>query len=430
MPIFSAETWVILVILGLGLIWSLLPRQSYRIVRHARVSADDLWNVCHFKRDTPHYSSMIKSVEWDEDGSDNGYFTVGHIRLRFQQRLNAEQKQVSTISVPVDANNQPNGDLYETTVLVTPTHHGARYELLHRFQNQRRPSLGTFVSRFFRPLSVLNATPMMNDVLKNSGAFERFEAIHGPAPVAPSFLGMPLTFMSGLLAIGAFLWFVWIDSFWEGVALMACLLFHELGHVIAMRKLGDKESRFYFIPIFGGVALGQQKLSADWKLVTIVLAGPAAGLASVLAAIALYLLTGSDWFLACASLFALINAANLVPIPILDGGQIFTAFLRPFVSAPTSRWIAIGLLSIAVVGGLFIKSALIVVLFALFIVLQLMNGHPEYSKDQRALSPTEFVISTVCTVAVATALVWLFLYAEGILEGGMKSNLSAGPFID
>jgi hypothetical protein len=188
------------------------------------------------------------------------------------------------------------------------------------------------------------------------------------------------------------------------------------------------ESRFYFIPIFGGVALGQQKLSADWKLVTIVLAGPAAGLISVFGAVALYMLTGRDWFMACASLFALINAANLLPIPILDGGQILSALLRPLVPAPTSRWIAIGLLSMAVLGGLFIKSALIVVLFTLFIALQLMNGHAEYSKDQRSLSLTEFVISTVCTVAVATALVWLFFYAEGMLEGGMKSNLSAGPF--
>jgi hypothetical protein len=229
MPIFAAETWAILVILCLGLLWSLLPRQKYRITKTVRTSVDDLWNISYLKRDTPTYSSFIKSVEWDEDGADNGYFTVGNTRLRFQQRLNLDQKQVITISVPVDANNQPNGDLYETRVLITPSGDGARYEISYQFQNQKWPSFFTFISRFLRPLQMLSASTVMNDVLKNSGAFERFETIHGPAPVTPTFLGTPLTFMSGLLAILAFLWFVWIDSFWEAIALMACLLFHELG---------------------------------------------------------------------------------------------------------------------------------------------------------------------------------------------------------
>jgi Zn-dependent protease len=427
---WSAETWVVLGVLTAGFIWSVFPRQTYRIKRTVRISVDDLWENSILLREKPTTSSFITHVEWDEDGSDSGYFTAGELRSRFEQTVDHLNKRCVCLCVPVDQNNKPNGDLYRVNIAVAQEDIGSSYELIYRFENQIHASFYNRFFRLLRPLMVLNGPNIMNDALKNAGAFERFEALHGPAPAKQTIMGMPLTVTSGVLAALAFIWFAWQGTVWSALALMICLALHELGHVCAMRLFGDKDSRFYFLPIFGGVALGQQKLSADWKLVVIVLAGPAAGLLSVLACLALAYVISNEWFLACAILFALVNALNLLPIPMLDGGQILNALLRPFAPMAVRRWIATGLLSLAVAAGLYIKSSLLVVMFTFFIVLQFVGDGKDPAPERRPLSVLEGCVSAVLTLGVAVALVWLFFAVDGALEGSMTRVLADGPFSD
>jgi Zn-dependent protease len=428
--VVSTETLVIGTILLAGLLWGLFPRQTYRIRHVARVSTEDLFEASYFQRGKESSSSLIESVEWDAPPVEAGCFTVSGTRIRFEQKVDQDRMQITSICLPVNADNSPKGDLYEVITTISAVEGGARYELVYNFRNQPNVDLKARVFRFLRPLSLMQAPLVMNDALKNAGAFDRYDAVHGPKPAAPSFLGMPLSRTSLALAAAAFAWLYWQDSLWGAVALMLCILFHELGHLLAMRVFGDRDTRFYFIPMFGGVAMGQQRLAADWQLVVIVLAGPAAGLVSAAACWFLYQATDNLWFFACANLFAIINIANLLPIPMLDGGQILNALLRPFVSMEARRWIASGLLSLAVLGGLYVQSTMIVVLFTFFIVLQFMSGDKDPARDRRVLSWTEALASLAAAGIVAFALfsVAKATYGEGI--AGFTALLAEGPFQD
>jgi Zn-dependent protease len=424
----STETLVIGTILLAGLIWALVPRQTYRIRRTVRVSAEDLFEASYFQRGNKSSSSFIENVEWDAPPVEAGYCLAAGTRIRFQQKVDHERMQVTAICLPVTADNQPMGDVYEVTTTISAVDGGARYELVYNFRNQSGIGLKAWVARILRPLSLMQAPLVMNDALKNAGAFDRYDAIHGPKPAAPSFLGMPLTRTSLLLATAAFAWLYWQDSLWGAIALMLCILFHELGHLLAMRIFGDRDSRFYFIPFFGGVAMSQQKLAADWQLVVIVLAGPAAGLLSAATCWFLYRAMDNLWLFACANLFAIINLVNLLPIPILDGGQILNALLRPYVSMEARRWIASGLLALAVAGGLYIQSTLIVVLFTFFIVLQFMSGDRDPAGERRVLSKVEIAVSLPATGMVAYALFALAAATYDDLDGSFTTLLAAGPF--
>jgi Zn-dependent protease len=424
------ETFVIGVILLAGLIWALVPRQTYRVRRTVRVSVVDLFDSCYLHRGKKSSSSFIKDEEWDAPPAEAGYFSVSGIRIRFQQKVSLERREVTAICVPVNADNQPHGDVYEVITVVSAMDAGAQYDLTYNFRNQRGIGLRAWIMRILRPLSLMQAPLVMNDALKNAGAFERYDAIHGPKPAAPSFLGMPMTSTSLVFAVAAFAWLYWQDGLWAAIALMLCILFHELGHLLAMRVFGDRDTRFYFIPLFGGVAMGQQKLAADWQLVVIVLAGPAAGLLSAAVCWFLYQATGNLWLFACANLFAVINLLNLLPIPILDGGQILNAVLRPYVTLDVRRWFASGLLALAVAGGLYIKSTLIVVLFTFFIVMQFMSGDQDPAGERRVLTKVEIAASLAVTGLVAWALFALAAATYGDLDGNFTALLAAGPFQD
>jgi Zn-dependent protease len=427
LPVVSAESIVIGAILLAGLIWALVPRQTYRIHRTVRVYPEDLFGECYFQRDKKSSSSLIESVEWDALPADAGYFTSAGQRNRFQQNVDHEHMKIKAICMPVSPDNQPIGDLFEVTTSVTAVEGGARYELVYDFRNQ--PGIGpkTWVARIMRPLILVQAPYLIDDALRNAGKFDRYDAIHGPKPAAPSFMGMPLTANSLALAAAAFAWFYWQDSLWGAIAVMLCILFHELGHLAAMRVFGDRDTRFYFIPFFGGVAMGQQKLAADWQLVVIVLAGPTVGLLSAAACWFLYQSTDNLWFFACANLFALVNLVNLLPIPILDGGQILNALLRPFVAMATRRWIASGLLALGVAGGLYIQSAVTVVLFTFFIVAQQMAGDKDPAQERRVLSVGEILVSLVASVAVVYALFVLLLSTYNEYDLSFAKVLAAGP---
>lgn len=114
----------------------------------------------------------------------------------------------------------------------------------------------------------------------------------------------------------------WLFSFQFALALIACLVFHEYGHIRAMKHFGMKTKGIYLIPFMGGLALSDEKINTRWQDVVISIMGPSFGLLMSILSLVAYWLTGNVFFAGLAAFNALLNLFNLLPILPLDGGHI------------------------------------------------------------------------------------------------------------
>ena len=110
------------------------------------------------------------------------------------------------------------------------------------------------------------------------------------------------------------------------LALVAVLIFHEYGHVRAMKKFGIPTKGFYLIPFFGGVAVGD-KARTQWEALYISMMGPVYGLVMTAAFYVAFLVTGSHFCGLVTSVSALLNLVNLFPVYPLDGGHVVKALV-------------------------------------------------------------------------------------------------------
>lgn len=113
--------------------------------------------------------------------------------------------------------------------------------------------------------------------------------------------------------------------------LVLVIFLHELGHWAAMRLLGYQNTSFFFVPFFGGAAMGTKKYPTLREEILVFLAGPMPGL--VIAFLIAYFseVNLGSWLGQYALLSWFINAANLLPIFPLDGGRVMNALVF-------SRW--------------------------------------------------------------------------------------------
>ncbi len=114
----------------------------------------------------------------------------------------------------------------------------------------------------------------------------------------------------------------WLFSLQFALALLACLVFHEYGHIRAMKYFGMKTKGIYLIPFLGGLALSDEKINTRWQDVVISIMGPTFGLLLSLVCLLAYWLTGNIFFAGLATFNALLNLFNLLPVLPLDGGHI------------------------------------------------------------------------------------------------------------
>src|SRR6185436_4780995 len=117
------------------------------------------------------------------------------------------------------------------------------------------------------------------------------------------------------------------------LALTATLVFHEWGHLRAMRRFGIPTKGMYLIPFVGGIAVGEQART-HWEDVYISMMGPVHGLVMTAACYLLYLATENHLVGLVASVSALVNVFNLLPIHPLDGGRV----VKALVFSARNRW--------------------------------------------------------------------------------------------
>lgn len=164
------------------------------------------------------------------------------------------------------------------------------------------------------------------------------------------------------------------------LALVATLVFHEWGHLRAMRHFGMRTKGMYLIPFVGGLAIGEQPRS-QWQEVHISMMGPFYGLAMTVACYLAYLATGSHFIGLLVSVSGLLNVFNLLPVHPLDGGRV----VKALVVSGGSRLAF--LVFVAVSAGVFAVSAYLgLALLCFFIALgalDLLLTWKQWGRDER-----------------------------------------------
>jgi Zn-dependent protease/CBS domain-containing protein len=166
------------------------------------------------------------------------------------------------------------------------------------------------------------------------------------------------------------------------LALFACILLHEFGHILTARRYGVRTPDVILLPI-GGVARLERIPDVPRQELLIALAGPAVTLAIVVALyfslrlsgtpIRLTQLSPEDPFLAqLAAVNLYLLLFNLIPAFPMDGGRVLRALLASRLGLVRGTRIAASLgQMLAMVGGLYgiIGNQPLLILIAFFVFL-------------------------------------------------------------
>jgi Zn-dependent protease len=133
-----------------------------------------------------------------------------------------------------------------------------------------------------------------------------------------------------ILIVSGFLFYFAGWAWWslKTVALLIpILLFHELGHYLAMLGFGYRNLRMFFIPMFGAAVTGRSYNVAAWKKALVSLMGPLPGIVVGIVLGIVAIAIKNKLLLEAAGLTVFLNGFNLLPILPLDGGWNLHALL-------------------------------------------------------------------------------------------------------
>jgi Zn-dependent protease len=114
---------------------------------------------------------------------------------------------------------------------------------------------------------------------------------------------------------------LWFRSWKFGLGFVLLILVHELGHFVEARRQGLHVTLPTFIPGVGAYVKHGLPVS-PWDNALIALAGPFVGGVGAAVVWAVGAAHDTTWLVVLANIGFLLNAANLLPIGILDGGTV------------------------------------------------------------------------------------------------------------
>jgi len=164
------------------------------------------------------------------------------------------------------------------------------------------------------------------------------------------------------------------------LSLVAVLVIHEWGHLRAMRRFGIPTKGMYLIPFVGGIAVGDSP-KTHWQDVYISLMGPVYGLGMTVICYLAYLITSNHMVGLLASMSALVNVFNLLPILPLDGGRVVKALVfsgRSRVAFMAFLAASAVCFAVAVMSGLALLS-----FFVILGAIDLLFGWRDIQQDEK-----------------------------------------------
>lgn len=207
--------------------------------------------------------------------------------------------------------------------------------------------------------------------------------------------------ITGIVSLWAFAF-----AFGWGIAflLVAALLVHEFGHLLAYRLIGQPWGRMVFLPFLGAVAVPRLGFVSQAQSVFAAIMGPAVSVAIPLAA-AVYLLiwpvgVGADMALSFGLVAAALNLFNLLPVEPLDGGII----LRSVAARLLGRRARFGLIAAGLAimfGGWYFQQILLLIFGALAVTMNIRTRKIDTGLEP--LSRLQVVISAFGFMSVVAA---------------------------
>lgn len=245
--------------------------------------------------------------------------TIGEKKFTIEARLIDEKPHEHlTFEILKDGTDKEFflGENYLISTTLAPEGHSTRVLLLHQLDLQ---GLWT---QLMMPFSVLGAARRLRKESEQR-AGRRAE----PLTTEPKKNGSAIrnAIITGALTFASFLlFFDWTSA----AILIALILVHEMGHVIAMRWTGMPVQGIYFVPFMGGLAVSKEVYGNEGQRGFVALMGP--GFSILTTALLVYFAhvhPDIRMFAHAAYISAFINGLNLLPVLPLDGGQVFGALL-------------------------------------------------------------------------------------------------------
>ena len=212
--------------------------------------------------------------------------------------------------------------------------------------------------------------------------------------------------VTGFLSLVAFaLMMGWVIS---GL-LVAALLVHEFGHLLAYRLIGQPWGRMIFLPFLGALAMPRLPYQTQAQAVFAALMGP--GFSVLLAlAITLPLMFGMalpDWLIKSGIVVIGLNLFNLLPVEPLDGGVALRSVLAKLMgSYARFGLLAIGLLIVG--AGLYYEQIILLIFGGISI---LANIKPRLiDHGLKPLSFLQVTISAFGFLAIVSAYIAMLLH--------------------
>lgn len=110
-----------------------------------------------------------------------------------------------------------------------------------------------------------------------------------------------------------------------GVGISVCILIHEMGHFIDIKRRGLPAEMPVFLPGLGAYVCWKRLGVTTRQIAQVSLAGPLAGWLAAVGCLFLYAHTHDSLWVGLAQIGLVLNILNLIPVWVLDGGQAMNA---------------------------------------------------------------------------------------------------------
>lgn len=213
---------------------------------------------------------------------------------------------------------------------------------------------------------------------------------------------------TGLITLWTFAFaFGWAIAF----LLVAALLVHEFGHLLAYRLIGQPWGRMVFLPFLGAIAVPRLGFVTQGQSVFAAIMGPAFSVfVPVLAAIYIYFWPygiGRDIAISIGLVAAALNMFNLLPVEPLDGGVV----LRSIAARIMGRWARYGLIAVGVaiiLAGWYAEQVLLMIFGGLALLMNIRTRIIDHGLQP--LSRLQVTISAFGFMSVVAAYAGLLRY--------------------
>ena len=246
-----------------------------------------------------------------------------------------------------------NNQLLKMTAELTPQDGGTRLTLVYHWGP--RPLLAQLLAR----------ADLWGSIFRLKGQAETGT----PDYRTDGFISAGVAIVTGVISLYTFvLAFGWIIA----PLLVAALLIHEFGHLLAYRLIGQPWGRLVFLPFLGAIALPRMGFTTQGQLIFAAMMGPAFSVIVPLVA-ALWVWVGGPWpdiavmmgIVGCG-----LNLFNLLPVEPLDGGIVLRSLLAKIMGT-YARFGLIASGAVIFATGFFIEQVLLVIFGAMALIMNI-----------------------------------------------------------